>query len=78
MAPFMVIGTKIRKFLHLPGVRIVSDKEKCISCKKCNQKCPMGLNVAELVENQKPQAYAAEETDRQVVKIICLQFLWEE
>lgn len=45
MAPFMVIGTKIRNLLHLPGVCIVSEK------KKCNQKCPMGLNVVELVKN---------------------------
>ena len=51
MAPFMVTGTKIRKLLHLPGIHIVSEKEKCISCKKCNQKCPMGLNVVELVRN---------------------------
>lgn len=48
MASFMVIGTKIRKILHLPGLRIVSKKEKCVSCKSCNQKCPMGLNVVEL------------------------------
>ncbi|MGN0157327.1 MAG: 4Fe-4S binding protein [Lachnospiraceae bacterium] len=51
MAPFMVIGTKIRKLLHLPGIHVVSEKEKCISCKKCNQKCPMALNVVELVKN---------------------------
>ena len=51
MAPFMVIGTKIRHFLHLPGLHITSEKEKCISCKKCNQNCPMGLNVVELVKD---------------------------
>ena len=53
MAPFMVIGTKIRHLLHLPGIHIVSEKEKCISCKKCNQKCPMALNVAEFVKDQR-------------------------
>lgn len=51
MAPFMAIGTKIRRFLHFPGLRIKGEKEKCISCKKCNQNCPMGLNVVELVKN---------------------------
>ncbi len=51
MAPFMVIGSKIRNLLRLPGIRVVPEKEKCISCKKCNQKCPMGLNVVELVEH---------------------------
>ena len=51
MVPFMVIGTKIRKILHLLGNCVISEKEKGISCKKCNQKCPMGLNVVELVKN---------------------------
>lgn len=51
MAPFMVIGTKVRHFLHLPGLHISAEKEKCISCRKCNQSCPMGLNVVELVED---------------------------
>lgn len=58
MAPFMVIGTKIRHILHLPGIHITAEKEKCISCKKCNHSCPMGLNVAELVE--KNQSFGAE------------------
>ena len=47
----MVIGTKIRYLLHLPGIQVISEKEKCISCKKCNEKCPMALNVIELVKN---------------------------
>lgn len=50
ISPFMVIGTKIRKILHLPGLHIASDKEKCISCKKCNQNCPMGIDVVESVK----------------------------
>lgn len=46
MAPFMVLGTKLRKFLHLPGIHIKSkEKDKCISCGKCNIACPMGINV---------------------------------
>ena len=53
MAPFMAIGTKVREVLHLPGLHIASQKDKCISCKKCNQSCPMGLNVVELIEKEK-------------------------
>lgn len=46
MAPFMVLGTKLRKFLHLPGIHIkANEKDKCISCGKCNKVCPMGINV---------------------------------
>lgn len=53
MAPFMVIGTKIRSALHLPGLHIVSDQSKCISCKQCNKNCPMSLDVADMVQKNK-------------------------
>lgn len=52
MAPFMVLGTKLRRFLHLPGVHIrASEKNGCISCGKCNKVCPMGINVVSEVKN---------------------------
>ena len=53
MAPFMVIGTKIRQLLHLPGLHIHSEKEQCISCQKCSKACPMGIHVAEAVTSEK-------------------------
>ena len=47
MAPFMVLGTKVRRILHLPGLHIeVKDREACISCGKCNKECPMGIEVS--------------------------------
>ncbi len=46
MAPFMVLGTKLRKLLHLPGIHIkISNKDNCVSCGKCNKVCPMGIDV---------------------------------
>lgn len=52
MAPFMVSGTKLRKFLHLPGIHIKSkENDKCISCGKCNKVCPMGINVVNEIRN---------------------------
>lgn len=52
MAPFMVLGTKLRRILHLPGLHIkAKEKDKCISCGKCNRVCPMGLDVTEMVKN---------------------------
>jgi len=46
MAPFMVLGTKFRKLLHLPGIHIkASQKSSCVSCQKCNKACPMGIDV---------------------------------
>ncbi|MDD6038694.1 MAG: 4Fe-4S dicluster domain-containing protein [bacterium] len=50
MAPFMVIGSSIGRFLHLPQLHIEADKSKCISCKKCNKACPMGLDVQSMVQ----------------------------
>lgn len=50
MAPFMIIGTKARNLLHLPGIHISSDKEKCISCGRCTKACPMGLDAAEMAK----------------------------
>ena len=49
MAPFMVIGSTIGRWLHLPQLHIEADKEKCIACGKCNKACPMGLDVKQMV-----------------------------
>ncbi len=48
MAPFMVIGTKLRKLLRLPGLRIAATSEQCVSCKRCNKVCPMSIDVSEM------------------------------
>lgn len=51
MAPFMVIGSTIGRWLHLPQLHVQADKAKCISCKQCSKVCPMGLAVHEMVAN---------------------------
>ena len=53
MAPFMQIGSAIGRLLHIPQPHIESDKEKCVSCGKCNTVCPMGLDVREMVSSGK-------------------------
>jgi polyferredoxin len=52
-APFMILGTKIRDYFQLPGLRLKADAELCTSCKICNKKCPMALDVMENVKNNK-------------------------
>lgn len=53
MAPFMILGIKIRRFLHLPGIHIkINETGKCISCGKCNKVCPMGIDVASETKNK--------------------------
>lgn len=50
LAPLIIIGTKIRKQFHIPGLRLKAHKEDCIGCEKCNSVCPMSLNVYDMVQ----------------------------
>lgn len=51
MYVFNYIGKKIRDLFKIPSLRKVSDKEKCVHCKKCTKSCVMGLDVEEMVKN---------------------------
>jgi len=53
MAPFMIIGRKIRNFLNTPALHLTADSEKCINCKKCTRSCPMSLDVNKMVQDMK-------------------------
>ena len=55
MAPFMIIGDKIRHWLKIPGLYIKPKQEKCISCRKCSKNCPMDIEVMEMVQANKFQ-----------------------
>lgn len=47
MAPFMVLGGKIRRLFRLPSLRIRAEQaERCVSCGQCSRACPMGIDVA--------------------------------
>ena len=51
MAPFMVLGIKLRRLLNLPGLHIkVKEKDMCISCGKCSKACPMGIDVVNTIK----------------------------
>lgn len=45
MAPFMIIGTKVKEGLKLTSLHLTAEQNKCISCKQCTKKCPMSLKV---------------------------------
>lgn len=53
MAPFMVIGSVVGRFLNFPQLHIEADKNMCIACGKCSKSCLMGLNVKEMVSEGK-------------------------
>jgi ferredoxin-type protein NapH len=50
MAPFMILGRKIRNLFAWPAFRLRAKSEQCIQCKKCTQNCPMSLEVHRMVE----------------------------
>jgi ferredoxin-type protein NapH len=50
MAPFMIIGRRIRNAINLPALQLVADKSECINCKTCTRNCPMSLDVNSMVQ----------------------------
>lgn len=53
MAPFMVIGSKIRSKLKLPSLHLDAHADKCVGCGTCSKHCPMSLPVKEMVQGDK-------------------------
>ena len=52
MAPFMIIGRKIRNAANWPALQLEADSSKCINCKACSRNCSMSLDVNAMVQNQ--------------------------
>jgi len=50
MAPFMVIGRKIRNVMQWPALRLKADTSTCIGCKRCTRNCPMSPEVHQMVQ----------------------------
>ena len=50
MAPFMIIGRKLRNLVRWPALRLVADPAKCTDCLTCARECPMSLDVHHMVE----------------------------
>lgn len=51
MSPFLTAGMWLGRKLRLPQMRITADADACIDCKLCNKKCPMSIDVNELVKS---------------------------
>jgi len=49
MAPFMILGNKIKSKFRYPGLHLESTVGKCVNCKLCDKNCPMSLDVSEMV-----------------------------
>jgi len=51
MAPFMIIGTKIKNFFKWPSLHLEVAPDKCKQCKICDDNCPMSLEVSKMVKS---------------------------
>jgi len=49
MAPFMIIGRRVRNLFKWPALGLKAEPDKCIDCKRCTRDCPMSLNVNDMV-----------------------------
>lgn len=50
MAPFMVIGKRLGRLLHIPNLQINIIKTGCAGCRQCEARCPMSLPVSAMVD----------------------------
>jgi ferredoxin-type protein NapH len=50
MAPFMILGRKLRNITAWPALRLKAEPDRCIDCKTCTTNCPMSLAVDSMVK----------------------------
>lgn len=50
MAPFMIVGRKIRNYFQWTSLILRSNSEACKHCHTCSENCPMSLPVEEMVD----------------------------
>lgn len=51
MAPFMIIGRKMRNRFKWSSLQLISDPGKCKHCHTCTDNCPMSLSVEEMANH---------------------------
>lgn len=50
MAPFMILGRKIRNAFAWPSLRLEASPGECTACQQCTRNCPMSLDVHAMVQ----------------------------
>ena len=53
MAPFMILGRKLRNSFKWASLQLKADSEKCNHCHTCTLNCPMSLPVERMVKTNK-------------------------
>lgn len=50
MAPFMILGRRLRNVLKWPSLRLKARPEECSDCQLCTRNCLMSLDVHQMVQ----------------------------
>lgn len=50
MAPFMILGRKLRNLAAWPSLRLAAEPALCSDCMTCSTNCPMSLDVNAMVQ----------------------------
>jgi ferredoxin-type protein NapH len=50
MAPFMILGRRIRNAFRWPALRLKAEPDRCTDCLVCTRNCPMSLDVNGMVQ----------------------------
>lgn len=48
-----IIGRKIRNLFRWPALQVTGDVSRCTGCGKCSKACPMGLDVKNMVQENR-------------------------
>lgn len=51
MAPFMIIGTRLKNYFRWPSLHLNPAKDKCKQCRTCLANCPMSLSVGDMIQS---------------------------
>lgn len=52
MAPFLILGRKLRNIIKIPSLQLNSVPENCLHCHRCTSVCSMSLDVETMVANK--------------------------
>jgi ferredoxin-type protein NapH len=51
MAPFMILGRRLRNLPAWPSLHLKADQAQCKNCHTCTEHCPMSLDVEQMVHD---------------------------
>ncbi|MEW6238258.1 MAG: 4Fe-4S binding protein [Candidatus Omnitrophota bacterium] len=50
LAPLMIAGRIISDWMKWPSLRLQAERDRCVDCQLCDDRCPMSLDVSAMVK----------------------------